>query len=102
MPNPTIICDICHLAHPPVDVTQPFLADTARELQLQTCVKAQATAMEWLLDHVGKKSTCDGPNCGATIFWVTHTNGKRTPYTTAGLNHFVDCVDRERFQRRRG
>ncbi len=104
MPKSTIICETCHLAHPPADGPPPLTPPgdyhrAVAEAKLQACITAQAAAMEWLLSHVGKKGTCDGPNCGAPIWFVIHSNGKRTPYTPAGLNHFVDCPDRERFQR---
>jgi hypothetical protein len=69
--------------------------------QLQDCIAAQKVAVRMLLSHVGKKASCDGPDCGKTIYWIRHSNGKLVPYTEAGLNHFVDCVDRVRFQRAR-
>lgn len=88
------ICSDCHLVHPPAE------ADLNQTMaNLRGCLIAQGGAMLWLLDHVGKKASCDGPNCGRTIYWVTHTNGRKTPYTAAGLNHFVDCPDRDRFRK---
>lgn len=96
----TTICEHCHLAHPaptPADNGDPLMDDL---YQLRACCTVQATAMRLLISHVGKKATCDGPTCGRTIYWVTHTNGKRTPYTEAGLCHFIDCPDRDRFRRK--
>lgn len=90
------VCEHCHLAHGP---GVESLDETMEVAQLKLCMSGQATAMRLLLEHVGKKATCDGPNCGRPIFWVTHTNGRKTPYTEAGLNHFVDCPDRDRFRR---
>jgi hypothetical protein len=97
----TRICETCHLAHPPAQIPDE-LTDVAekRLLEVHACALAQAGAMLWLLEHVGKKGVCDGPNCHAVIYWVTHTNGRKTPYTMAGLNHFVDCPDRDRFARK--
>lgn len=90
------VCERCHLAH---GMPEPTLDETLYAAELRGCIEAQATAMKLLLGHVGKKGTCDGPNCGAPIYWVTHYNGKGVPYTEAGLNHFVDCPDRDRFRR---
>lgn len=42
-----------------------------------------------LLKNVGDPGQCRG--CQSPIFWVTHRNGKKAPYTPAGLNHFADC-----------
>lgn len=42
-------------------------------------------------------SQCRG--CGRTIWFVTHANGKRTPYTDELLNHFLDCSAAELFRR---
>lgn len=42
-----------------------------------------------LLNQIGDESRCK--KCNMTIYWVTHKNGKKTPYTSEGLNHFVDC-----------
>jgi hypothetical protein len=42
-----------------------------------------------LLTQIGDKGKCRG--CGAEIYWVTHKNGKKAPYTSSGLNHFADC-----------
>lgn len=93
-------CENCRLVHPPPAIpdglTDPM---EKRWLESQACVDAQKVAMRLLLNHGGKKGTCDGPRCGATIYWVTHLNGKSVPYTAAGLNHFVDCPDRDRFKR---
>lgn len=93
------VCPNCHLAHPtpePATMGDPLYAELDK---LRACVDAQAAAMGRLLDHAGKKAKCDGPNCGAPGFWVTHTNGKRVLYTPAGLNHFVDCPDSARFHK---
>lgn len=83
-------CERCHLVH----VADLDEDDHAKILQ--NCIAAQATAMAQLLQRSGKKATC---GCGAPIFFVIHTNGKQVPYTEAGLNHFVDCPQRERYQR---
>lgn len=87
-------CLGCHLVH----------ANTVRENsetpeidQLQDCIAAQKTAMRALLQKIGKQVACGG--CGAVMYFVVHSNGKRVPYTEAGLNHFVDCPARDRFKR---
>lgn len=95
------VCERCHLAHPEVEVPENISIDRVAVLvlELQTCLAAQAAAMQRLLDYAGKKAQCDGPNCHAACFWVVHTNGKRVLYTPAGLNHFVDCPDSARFRK---
>lgn len=60
------------------------------------CLKAMERAMTRMLQNVGQMGTCDG--CSAVIVWVRHRNGKNVPYTTEGLNHFVNCPARERFK----
>lgn len=49
-----------------------------------------------LLRQIAESGQCRG--CGAVVFWVHHKNGKTVPYTEEGLNHFVDCPQRERFR----
>lgn len=75
----TEICQNCKLAHN----------------QEMPCVAAQAAAMIAILGNIGDPGTCRG--CQVKIYWVTHKNGKKTPYTPAGLNHFVDCEARSQF-----
>lgn len=48
-----------------------------------------------LLQNIGDVGACRG--CQAAIYWVTHKNGKKTPYTPAGINHFIDCPARAQF-----
>lgn len=54
-----------------------------------------------LLIAVGEDGVCRGEHCDAEIIWVVHANGRRTPYTAEGLNHFIDCPDRDGFRKRR-
>lgn len=59
------------------------------------CLKAMEKAMTDLLKNAGHFGTCTG--CYEPIVWIRHTNGKNVPYTTEGLNHFVNCKAREQF-----
>lgn len=77
----TVICPTCGLAHGP----------------REECLAAARQAMIDLLWNVGNSAHCNG--CGAGIFWITHKNGKKTPYTPAGLNHFVDCPASQQFRK---
>jgi len=79
---PVNYCLECRLVHPPMIPHQ----------------QAQAENMKAFLLRVGKLAHCKG--CNASIYWVTHLNGKTTPYTEAGLNHFIDCPQREHFKTR--
>ncbi len=51
-----------------------------------------------LLAAVGQRGACRG--CGREIWWLVHSNGKRAPYTRAGLNHFIDCPRAKEFKRK--
>ena len=92
MPEPTPICERCLLPH-------PFPKRPGVEWIAENCVVAQAETMKRLIDQIGRQATCDG--CDRVIFWITHRNGKATPYTSQGLNHFIDCPARDRFKRPR-
>jgi hypothetical protein len=50
-----------------------------------------------LLSAIGDKGQCKG--CGAVVYWVVHKNGKKSPYTVNGTNHFIDCPQAGRFKR---
>jgi hypothetical protein len=78
---PANYCRACFLVHPP----------------METCQGAAAAAMLALLGRVGNQGVCSG--CTRPIFWVTHRNGAKTPYTESGLNHFIDCPARDSFKR---
>ena len=64
-------------------------------------VPSQTERIRALLVNVGERRNCRG--CAAPIYWITHRNGKKTPYDaegeTAGVNHFVTCPRREQFKR---
>jgi hypothetical protein len=75
------LCEDCRLPH----------NDT------EYCIDAQKAAMLALLNQIGNKGVCRG--CGAEIYWVRHKNGKATPYTPAGMNHFLDCPKAKEFKR---
>ena len=53
--------------------------------------------IERLFKNIADPGICRG--CGAAIFWVTHKNGRKTPYTASGLNHFIDCPKAKEFKR---
>lgn len=82
MTNP--ICAVCELPHA---VPNPSGVE---------CINALKGKLRAILKALGKPGTCDG--CAAPILWITHANGKRAPYTAAGLNHFADCPAAARFR----
>jgi len=90
----TTICPTCQQPH---TRAQGNLLASADELTSQMCIGALHGAMESLLRNIGDPGECRA--CHALIFWVKHRNGRKTPYTPAGLNHFVDCPAREEFKR---
>lgn len=61
------------------------------------CERAMEKAMTALLKNVGQLGTCRG--CNAPVVWVRHANNRPTPYTTEGLNHFVNCPERADFKK---
>lgn len=73
------------------------------ERQLATIELQQATLerlrdnMYKLLKNIGDVGKCRG--CKQHIIWVKHKNGKATPYTQDGLNHFIDCPNAKAFKR---
>lgn len=80
-------------------MTTCALCELPHKLPDDTCKDTQREHMEKLLKMIGDPGVCRG--CRAQIVWVTHKNGKKTPYTWAGLNHFIfDCPDREDFKRK--
>lgn len=62
-------------------------------------VVQQAEAMKKLLSLIASPGICKG--CAAPVWWVRHNNGANVPYTSAGLNHFVNCPEREQFRKNR-
>jgi hypothetical protein len=55
-----------------------------------------------LLENMGTKGICKGPNCQQEIVFLWHAPTRRlTPYNANGTNHFMTCIDRELFQRRK-
>ncbi len=75
----TRICPDCELAHPDVE----------------TCAEALKKALRSMVLRIGAPGFCSA--CGQAVYWIGHLNGKRAPYTAAGLNHFIDCPEAERF-----
>lgn len=59
--------------------------------------------MRRFLETLGTPARCKG--CEVIIYWVLHRNGRRTPYSQDGVNHWQDCAAskemRERYPRRR-
>jgi hypothetical protein len=74
-----------------VDCGQPVGED-------HDCVRRQREAMVRLLQQIGDPARCSG--CHAPIVWVIHKNGKKAPYDWSGLNHFVSCVQAEKFRKK--
>lgn len=89
-------CKHCHLVHDGQIGDDAVDAVTVIH-SIEACIAAQKVAMRALLQKIGKQVACGG--CGASIYFVLHSNGKRVPYTEAGLNHFVDCPARDQFKR---
>lgn len=62
------------------------------------CLDAITKTMDHLLRQIATPGACK--SCKAQILWVTHQNGKHTPYDSTGLNHFVTCPMAERHSTR--
>ena len=39
--------------------------------------------------------------CGIEIAFITNENGKTIPVTREGINHFIDCPQRDRFRKKK-
>lgn len=63
----------------------------------QTCLDAMKANQQAFIKNTGGRSQCRA--CGETIFWYTHLNGKKVPYTTALQNHFINCPKAGEFKR---
>jgi len=50
-----------------------------------------------LLNAISDPKACRG--CGMTIYFVRHKNGRATPYTADGVNHFINCSKASQFKR---
>ena len=59
--------------------------------------QAKQVMIDLLWRHADK-STCRG--CNADIWWIVSNTQKKTPYTAAGLIHFVDCSARDQFKKK--
>jgi hypothetical protein len=77
----------------------PFIEQIANDVaEYRLALEHQKKIVRELLTRVGDQGVCKG--CRAEIYWVTHLNGKHTPYNADGTNHFGSCPDREQFRRR--
>lgn len=61
------------------------------------CLEAMDNTMTELLKNIGQMGTCSG--CNGIIVWIKHRNGTHVPYTTEGLNHFINCPKSHLFGR---
>ena len=80
----TRICVDCGLAHP----------------EEVGCAAAAIVALRSLVKATGQEGFCRG--CNARVWWVQHVKTGLTPYTVAGLNHFIDCPKRDDFRKKKG
>jgi hypothetical protein len=56
-------------------------------------------ALRGLLALIAGRGTCKG--CGAPIYWVKHVGKvEPVPYSSAGINHFIDCPEAKLFRKR--
>lgn len=71
--------------------------ENALQLVLATTARLRDNISK-LLTNTADRGICRG--CGAQIFWLRHKNGRATPYTAEGANHFIDCAARDEFKRK--
>lgn len=67
-------------------------------LQAAGLVVLRAEAYQALLNNVANTSTCSGPNCGKTVYWIKTRNGKAMPLNASGEAHWSDCPDAGQFR----
>ena len=63
--------------------------------ELPPIEKRMATILQLVAEQV---RPCKA--CGEELAFVRHNNGKLTPYTLAGVNHFIDCPEAGQFKKR--
>lgn len=61
--------------------------------------RARALMVDLLKNVAVRRSNCR--LCQKPLVWVTHANGKITPYTPEGLNHFIDCQYADEFRKKK-
>jgi len=49
-----------------------------------------------MLNRISDPILC---KCGTVMYFLKHKNGKRAPYTSSALNHFIDCPLRDQFRK---
>jgi len=81
----------------------PFF-DTAQAQALEDALRQRddcATRIRELLERTAEaRRPCKA--CSTELFFVRHANGKLTPYTSDGVNHFVNCPEAARFKKPKG
>ena len=58
-------------------------------------VEATQKNIRTLLNRIGNYTKC--PACQTEMWWVTHKNGKKAPYTLQAVVHFNECKAAEGF-----
>jgi hypothetical protein len=65
-------------------------------------IPAPEERLQMLMSVLGDPGNCRG--CAAAIKWITHRNGKKTPYDaegpTVGTNHFITCLKSDQFRKK--
>ena len=80
----------------------PMLGSVPPVITMSVPVPSLKERLHSLINNVASESTlCKG--CAQRIVFITHRNGKKTPYDaegeTVGVNHFITCPRREMLKR---
>lgn len=62
--------------------------------------EALRDAVVFVLNTVGDRALCKEATCRRPIWWVTHGNSNRAPYTDHAVNHFIDCPASRKFSKK--
>jgi hypothetical protein len=92
--------DHAHRGVEAIKAGNELVADEELIGRLEECIRAQGRTTRMLLMNTARPDKCRG--CEAEIFWVRHLNGRSTPYTSAGVNHFVNCPKAADFKKQGG
>ena len=58
-------------------------------------IEATQKNIRTMLNRIGNYTKC--PACQTEMWWVTHKNGKKAPYTVTAVVHFNECKVAEGF-----
>jgi hypothetical protein len=82
---------------PGIDAQPDLIAQLDKALEL---IERRNKALKLLFKNIGAaESQCR--RCGATIYFIGHTNHAVAPYDADGINHFATCPYAKEFRKKK-